>query len=83
MVLWYTCPIEEEKTMKRTTFVDLYTKEGEELLFQRTIDPDYQPWNEYPRPQLRRDNWMNLNGLWEFQESTGRCGWNTSFLERT
>ncbi|MBQ6685036.1 MAG: glycoside hydrolase family 2, partial [Firmicutes bacterium] len=55
--------------MKRTTFVDLYTKEGEDLLFQRTIDPDYQPWNEYPRPQLRRDNWMNLNGLWEFQES--------------
>lgn len=55
--------------MKRTTFVDLYTKEGEDLLFQRTIDPAYKPWNEYPRPQLRRDNWMNLNGTWEFQES--------------
>ncbi|MBQ6948418.1 MAG: glycoside hydrolase family 2, partial [Firmicutes bacterium] len=55
--------------MKRTTFVDLYTKEGEELMFQRIIDPDYQPWNKYPRPQLRRNSWMNLNGTWEFQES--------------
>jgi beta-galactosidase/beta-glucuronidase len=23
--------------------------------------------NEYPRPQLVRDHWENLNGLWEFQ----------------
>lgn len=23
-------------------------------------------WNEYPRPQLQRDNWMNLNGLWNY-----------------
>ncbi|CAK8992787.1 unnamed protein product [Durusdinium trenchii] len=22
------------------------------------------PWSEYPRPQLRRDSWRNLNGLW-------------------
>ena len=29
-----------------------------------------QSWNEYyPRPQLRRNSWMNLNGTWEFQES--------------
>lgn len=24
------------------------------------------PWNTYPRPQLRRDDWMSLNGEWEF-----------------
>lgn len=24
------------------------------------------PWNCYPRPQLRRDSFLNLNGLWEF-----------------
>ncbi len=23
-------------------------------------------WNEYPRPQLRRDEWTNLNGHWDF-----------------
>ena len=25
------------------------------------------PLPEYPRPQLVRSNWMNLNGIWEFQ----------------
>lgn len=24
------------------------------------------PWNVYPRPQLKRDNWINLNGEWNF-----------------
>ncbi len=23
-------------------------------------------WEAYPRPQMRRDNWLNLNGMWEF-----------------
>ncbi|KAJ7699752.1 glycoside hydrolase family 2 protein [Mycena olivaceomarginata] len=29
-------------------------------------DPD-GAWAEYPRPQLKRDTWLNLNGVWEFQ----------------
>lgn len=24
------------------------------------------PWQEYPRPQMRRENWQNLNGFWEY-----------------
>ena len=24
------------------------------------------PWNVYPRPQMRRDSWQNLNGPWDF-----------------
>ena len=23
-------------------------------------------WDEYPRPQLQRENWTNLNGLWSY-----------------
>ncbi|MHC4994839.1 MAG: family 43 glycosylhydrolase [Planctomycetota bacterium] len=23
-------------------------------------------WTEYPRPQLRRKNWQNLNGMWDY-----------------
>ena len=23
-------------------------------------------WREYPRPQLKRDNWRNLNGYWDY-----------------
>ncbi len=24
------------------------------------------PWPEYPRPQMERKDWMNLNGLWDY-----------------
>src|SRR5579872_4401133 len=23
-------------------------------------------WREYPRPQMERPNWTNLNGLWDY-----------------
>jgi len=29
------------------------------------VDPS-KPWQSYPRPQMVRDNWINLNGLWEY-----------------
>ena len=36
------------------------------------VDPA-NPWPEYPRPQLARSNpeqWKNLNGVWEYRNST-------------
>ena len=27
------------------------------------------PWNEYPRPQFKRDSFICLNGLWDFSVS--------------
>lgn len=29
------------------------------------VDP-LKPWKEYPRPDMVRKNWINLNGLWEY-----------------
>ena len=29
------------------------------------------PWQEYPRPQLVRDSYYNLNGLWDFAVTSG------------
>ena len=40
---------------------NLYTPEGEAL--QGT------PWEVYPRPQLKRDSYVNLNGVWDFAVS--------------
>jgi len=31
----------------------------------KDVGPD-KAWPEYPRPQLVRDEWLNLNGLWEY-----------------
>ncbi|MCS7089303.1 MAG: glycoside hydrolase family 2 TIM barrel-domain containing protein [Verrucomicrobiota bacterium] len=33
------------------------------------VRPD-RVWPEYPRPQLVRENWLNLNGLWEYAITT-------------
>ena len=41
--------------------VDLLTERGEELLASNET-----PWQVYPRPQMRRDSYVNLNGPWEF-----------------
>jgi beta-galactosidase/beta-glucuronidase len=29
------------------------------------------PWPQYPRPQLRRDVWESLNGIWTYQPAQG------------
>lgn len=29
------------------------------------------PWPEYPRPQLQRPHWQNLNGVWGYQNASG------------
>jgi len=28
------------------------------------------PWPDYPRPQFARKDWLNLNGVWEYQSGT-------------
>ena len=32
------------------------------------IDPD-EPWPLYPRPIMQRDDWANLNGMWDYSIS--------------
>ncbi|MBR2025444.1 MAG: glycoside hydrolase family 2 [Clostridia bacterium] len=49
--------------MKKSKFHKLYTKEGRELC-------DI-PWNEYPRPQMKRKSFFSLNGEWDFYANGG------------
>ena len=43
----------------------LYTPAGEALVGV--------PWNVYPRPQLRREDWLCLNGPWDFVHGDTRA----------
>ncbi|MGG7509965.1 glycoside hydrolase family 2 protein [Plantibacter sp. YIM 135249] len=41
-----------------------------------------QPRPEYPRPQLVRESWINLNGTWEFEIDAGDSGLERGLLDR-
>ncbi len=45
--------------------IDLFTPAGERL----AADYDRIPWDVYPRPTLRRDSYLCLNGWWDFAVS--------------
>ncbi len=49
---------------KQSRFVRLLTAEGEHL-------PEI-PWDVYPRPQMKREDWMCLNGKWKFKTERER-----------
>ncbi len=40
------------------------------------------PRPEHPRPQLRREDWLNLNGEWEFEMDPARCGLEAGWEKR-
>ena len=40
------------------------------LCTTRGENPGMTPWQTYPRPQMRRDSYINLNGMWEFAPGT-------------
>lgn len=39
------------------------------------------PRSEYPRPQFRRDDWLNLNGTWTYVFDFGKSGREQGFPE--
>jgi beta-galactosidase/beta-glucuronidase len=40
------------------------------------------PRPEYPRPQFVREDWLNLNGEWQFEIDTGDSGLQRGLLQR-
>ena len=47
-------------TMMRNGHYDLLSETGEEFIAEKQM-----PWQEYPRPQMRRDKYCLLNGTWK------------------
>jgi len=45
------------------------------------LSPD-RVWSEYPRPQLVREPWLNLNGLWDYAVSASDASAPTNFAGR-
>ncbi len=49
--------------MKQNKFARLYTAEGKGIVGQ--------PWDVYPRPQMKRKSFLSLNGEWDFSVNDG------------
>ena len=59
-VLTFLCP--ELHAQFKTKKAPIMTKWAKNVHIEK-------PHPEYPRPQMTRNEWMNLNGVWEFQRS--------------
>ena len=59
-VLTFLCP--ELHAQFKTKEAPIMTKWAKDVHIEK-------PHPEYPRPQMTRNEWMNLNGVWEFQRS--------------
>ncbi len=46
--------------------------------WEKAITPE-NAWREYPRPQLVREQWQNLNGLWDYAIRAKTLGQPTEF----
>jgi len=49
----------------------------------QTYEAGTNPWPEYPRPQLRRQQWQSLNGIWTYQNATGLDAVNSPPFSQT
>ncbi len=66
-----------EESKLRMAMNDLFQKKVPPRLARLVTPWEKQPeipWNEYPRPQLRRDSFFCLNGLWDFSVNGRAAG---------
>ena len=60
-------PNKREKVELKSLYRDGWKPAGDRIKTKWGKNLDYKKvWQEYPRPQLQREDWMNLNGLWNY-----------------
>jgi len=58
-IIFFSCNVSDPEAsweMKQSSIMTIWASD---------VNPE-SPWNLYPRPYLERNNWINLNGLWEY-----------------
>lgn len=62
----------QESNNKRVHSVSTadYALKGPPLTTPWTGKVGTEPWPDYPRPQMQRSEWRNLNGVWQYQNAS-------------
>lgn len=68
LVLGRSIPLPHHRNIARSA---PYAVKEPPLSTQWTDQVGTNPWSEYPRPQLQRTQWQNLNGIWQYQNASG------------
>ncbi len=66
LLVWIFIIILKGRTKKTTPPVLLLTREGEELTKSLSKDENAPVFDVYPRPMMKRDSYLSLNGKWDF-----------------
>ena len=67
LALFLNKPNKQEKVELKSLYRDGWKPAGDRIKTKWGKNLDYKKvWQEYPRPQLQREDWMNLNGLWNY-----------------
>jgi len=69
LLVWIFILILKSRTAKKTSPTLLYTEEGEKLMELLSRDENTPVFDTYPRPLLKRNSFLNLNGKWDFAVS--------------
>ena len=62
-------PLSPGKDRRQSVNTTAYAVQEPPLTTEWTYKLGTNPWPEYPRPQLERSEWQNLNGLWTYQNA--------------
>ena len=79
-LLFFVCKVRQFSILFACAVILSALSQGDALAWQakkaplmtrwaKQVNPN-KPLPEYPRPQLVRSEWLNLNGVWEYQPGT-------------
>ncbi|TVY17848.1 Evolved beta-galactosidase subunit alpha [Lachnellula arida] len=76
-------PLSPGKARRQSVNATAYAVQEPPLTTDWTYKLGTNPWPEYPRPQLERSEWQNLNGLWTYQNASSLDAVNSPPFNQT
>jgi len=76
-------PLSLGKARRQSVNTTAYAVKEPPLTTDWTYKLGTNPWPEYPRPQLQRAEWQNLNGVWTYENASSLDSVNSPPFNQT